>query len=173
MSHLAEVTFEHADDRQRLRRALGCFATGVTVVTTRDGDGALRGLTANSFSSVSLDPPLVLWSLAQRSPSLAAFAAAGHFAVNVLGAGDATISRHFASHHADKFIGIAHTDGLAGCPLLTAAIAVFECRTETVLPQGDHTIFIGRVSRATWRDGEPLIFSNGDYYARRALAASV
>ena len=146
-----------------LRRALGRFATGVTVVTTRAPGGRCEGLTANSFSAVSLDPPLVLWSLGRRAPSLQGFKAAGHFVVNVLSRGQSALSRHFATPRADKFAGVAFVPGLAGCPILTDSLAVFECRTESAIEGGDHVIFIGRVIRAHHREGEALIFSGGRY----------
>lgn len=146
-----------------LRRALGRFATGVTVVTTLGSDGRREGLTANSFSAVSLDPPLVLWSLGLRAPSLPGFRAAGHFVVNVLSRDQSALSRHFATPSPDKFAGIPFLPGLAGCPILADSLAVFECRTETVIEGGDHVIFIGRVVHAHHREGEPLIFAGGRY----------
>ena len=146
-----------------LRRALGRFATGVTVVTTLSPEGRREGLTANSFSAVSLDPPLVLWSLGRRAPSLAGFKASGHFVVNVLSRGQSELSRHFATPRADKFDGVPFLPGLAGCPILADSLAVFECRTETAIEGGDHVIFIGRVVRAHHREGEPLIFAGGRY----------
>lgn len=154
---------EAAPDTRELRRALGRFSTGVTVVTTRTEAGKLEGLTANSFSSVSLDPPLVLWSLRNEAPSLPAFLEAGWFAVNVLGTHQHRMSRHFATARPDKFDGIPHLPGLGGCPLLTDSLACFECTVENRIPAGDHTIFIGRVARIAHRDGEPLMFSTGRY----------
>jgi flavin reductase (DIM6/NTAB) family NADH-FMN oxidoreductase RutF len=150
-------------DARRLRHALGRFVTGVTVVTTRHPDGKLEGLTANSFSSVSLDPPLVLWSLRREAPSLASFTAAARFAVNVLGAHQRELCRHFATPSADKFATVEHEPGLGGCPLIRDSLAQFECRLEDTVAGGDHVIFIGRVERARHRDGEPLIFSAGQY----------
>jgi flavin reductase (DIM6/NTAB) family NADH-FMN oxidoreductase RutF len=150
-------------DARRLRLALGRFVTGVTVVTTRHPDGKLEGLTANSFSSVSLDPPLVLWSLRREAPSLASFTAAARFAVNVLGAHQRELCRHFATPSLDKFATVEHEPGLGGCPLIRDSLAQFECRLEETVAGGDHVIFIGRVERARHRDGEPLIFSAGQY----------
>jgi flavin reductase (DIM6/NTAB) family NADH-FMN oxidoreductase RutF len=157
-------------DPQRLRQALGRFATGVTVITTRHPDGRLVGLTANSFSSVSLDPPLVLWSLRRQAPSLESFTASGWFAVNVLGAHQCDLSRQFATPHADKFATIPHEPGLGGCPLLQDSLAQFECRLQDSLLGGDHMIFIGSVERARHREGEPLIFSAGRYCTPALLA---
>lgn len=160
-------------DRRALRHALGHFATGVAVVTTRTDAGKLEGLTANSFSSVSLDPPLVLWCLRRDAASAPGFTAAGAFAVNVLAAHQHALSRHFATPAPDKFAGLRHAAGLHGCPLLADSLAHFECRTENAVDAGDHVIFIGRVLRLSHRDGEPLIFSAGRYWVPAALAEAV
>jgi flavin reductase (DIM6/NTAB) family NADH-FMN oxidoreductase RutF len=159
-------------DARALRTALGQFATGVAVVTTRSRSGRLAGLTANSFAPVSLDPPLVLWSLNQHSPSMACFTDADHFAINVLGVGQRSLSHHFSSRRPDKFSGIAYAPGLGGCPLLNGALAHFECAIETTIPGGDHVIFIGRVLRAAYREGEPLIFATGGYWRPAPIAPS-
>jgi flavin reductase (DIM6/NTAB) family NADH-FMN oxidoreductase RutF len=150
-------------DERHLRNALGRFATGVTVVTTRTADGKLEGLTANSFSAVSLDPPLVLWSLRASAPSLPSFEVAGHFAVNVLSASQHGLCRRFATPSRDKFESVQHAPGLGGCPLLAGALATFECSTDSHVAGGDHVIFFGRVRRAAFADGAPLIFSAGTY----------
>jgi flavin reductase (DIM6/NTAB) family NADH-FMN oxidoreductase RutF len=157
-------------DEIQLRRALGRFATGVAVVTTCGDDGKLEGVTSNSFSSVSLDPPLVLWSLARRAASFEAFARATCFAVNVLGAEQVHLSRHFATPHADKFLGIASHAGRGGCPMIDGAIAQFECRTQTIVDGGDHAIILGLVMSATLSDGEPLIFADSSYHQPVGLA---
>jgi flavin reductase (DIM6/NTAB) family NADH-FMN oxidoreductase RutF len=156
-------------DQRQLRNALGRFATGVTVISTRTPGGKLEGLTANSFSAVSLDPPLVLWSLRRNAPSLPSFADAGYFAVNVLAADQCELSRHFATPAPDKFALLSFKTGLGDCPLLEESLATFECSTETTVTGGDHIIFIGRVHRATYRDGEPLIFSAGQYCTSSSL----
>lgn len=148
---------------RQLRSAFARFATGVTVVTTASTNGRLHGVTANSFSSVSLDPPLILWSLAAKAASLPSFHAAAHFAVNVLGQHQLDLAQTFAMRGIDKYSGVVHSKGLGGCPLLTGSLAHFECATETVVPAGDHIIFIGRVLRASTRDGRPLLFWNGAY----------
>jgi len=150
------------DDRH-FRNALGRFVTGVTVITTRTAEGRLEGLTANSFSAVSLDPPLVLWSLRQSSTLMTTFQEAGHFAVNVLGAWQAALSDHFAKRAPDKFQNVVHAPGLGGCPLLFGALATFECVKDATITSGDHVVFFGRVEHATYREGEPLIFSAGRY----------
>ena len=150
-------------DERVLRRALGQFATGVTVITTRSADGARLGLTCNSFSAVSLEPPLVLWSLRRRSAALNHFMAAGAFAISVLSAEQRAVSQHFATPGPDKFDAIDIRDGLHGCPLIPDALAHYECRTDQVIDGGDHVIFLGRIERLSFRDGDPLIFSGGRY----------
>jgi flavin reductase (DIM6/NTAB) family NADH-FMN oxidoreductase RutF len=150
-------------DSRDYRRALGQFATGVTVVTTRASDGRRIGLTVNSFSSVSLDPPLVLWSLARKAASFADFSSATHFAVNVLGAGQHHLSRQFSTQLPDRFAGVDCAEGPAGCPLLSGAIAQFVCRIVQRHDGGDHVIFLGAVEEYKWLDGEPLVFHSGRY----------
>ena len=164
---------EAAIEPRKLRHALGRFATGVTVVTTCCADGKLEGLTVNSFSSVSLDPPLVLWSLHQDAPSLPSFLNSGRFAINVLGAHQRAFSQHFSRPAREKFEGIEYEHGVGRCPLLPDCVANFECRTETTINGGDHVIFIGRIERASYRDGHPLIFSAGRYFAPAVLAEVV
>jgi len=146
----------------QLRRALGCFATGVAIVTTYH-EGKREGLTVNSFSSVSLDPPLVLWSLQRRAASFRNFLVSGRFVVNILEAGQRRLSAHFARPHPDKFEGVSFADGLGGCPVLQDSLAWFECRTESAVEGGDHLVFIGCVERASFREGAPLVFSKGAY----------
>jgi flavin reductase (DIM6/NTAB) family NADH-FMN oxidoreductase RutF len=164
------VSFEQeVSDQRHLRHALGRFATGVTVITTRTKHGKLEALTANSFSAVSLDPPLVLWSLRQSAASLPSFSDSGYFAVNVLAADQCDLSRHFAIPAENKFADLDYETGLGGCPLLSGTLASFQCRTENTVLGGDHVIFIGRVHRATYRDGEPLIFSAGEYCTHTLL----
>jgi flavin reductase (DIM6/NTAB) family NADH-FMN oxidoreductase RutF len=158
------------EDRAALRRAMGRFVTGVTVVTTCGPGGKFEGVTSNSFSSVSLDPPLVLWSLALRAGSFASFSAASHFVINVLALDQLELSKHFAAPKPDKLSGIDYRIGHGGCPVLNGTIAQFECLKESAFDGGDHTIFIGRVLNASCRDGDPLIFAGGDY--RRAVAVN-
>lgn len=152
-----------------LRNALGQYATGVAIVTTVDDQGRPTGLTVNSFASVSLDPPLVLWSLALTSACVAAFETCSHFAVNVLTVEQVAISNRFAMTGADKFAGIAWSPGLGGAPILSGVGAVFECRNEARHPGGDHTIFIGRVERFSHDELAPLLFHAGRYCARAEL----
>ena len=166
------MAMQSVTDPKELRRALGRFATGVTIVTTATGDGHLEGLTANSFSSVSLDPPLVLWSLNRSARSLPSFVAAKWFAVNVLGSHQHGLSARFASPLPDKFAGIAYTPGLGGCPVLDDGLAHFECSVFNQVDAGDHVIFLGKVERLTHRDGEPLLYSSGQYCVPTALQAA-
>lgn len=146
-----------------LRAALGRFATGVTIITCRDAAGRPVGLTANSFTALSLQPPLVLWSLRGSSASLAAFQAAEHFAINVLAETQVDLSRRFASAEADKFAEGAWADGHGGAPVLGGCAAVFECRTESCQAAGDHVLFIGRVLRVADLAVAPLLFQGGHY----------
>lgn len=148
------------------RKALGCFATGVTVVTTVTASGSLVGLTVNSFSSVSLEPPLVLWSLRRQSGACEVFNQATHFAVNLLASEQQDISQRFASRAGEKFEGIRILSGLGGVPLLPDCVATFECRTVRTHIEGDHVLFIGRVERfSTQANAEPLIYCRGVYAA--------
>lgn len=152
-----------------LREAFGQFATGVAVVTTVTPGGERAGVTVNSFSSVSLDPPLVLWCLSDRAPSAPVFLRAGQFAVNVLAAGQDELSRRFATPAPDKFAGLDVLVSSTGLPLLAGAVATFACRTVTTHEGGDHHIFVGEVEHYQRSGGEPLIFHAGRY---RELAAS-
>jgi 3-hydroxy-9,10-secoandrosta-1,3,5(10)-triene-9,17-dione monooxygenase reductase component len=147
-----------------LRRALGRFPTGVAIVTCVGALDVRVGLTVNSFSALSLEPPLVLWSLRCESPSLGAFASATHFAVNVLGEQQAALSRRFASPVADKFAeGVWHI-GEGGVPVLNEAAAVFECELASQQEVGDHVLFIGRVARFVDGGLPPLLFHAGQYH---------
>lgn len=151
-------------DPKSLRAALGGFATGVTVVTCRDDTGAPIGLTVNSFNALSLDPPLVLWSLRLASPSLAAFDAAPHFAINVLSEAQVELSRRFASALPDKFEqGVWH-DGQGCVPLLAGAAVQLECERIDAQTAGDHRLYIGRVQRVQAQPVPPLVFHGGHYH---------
>lgn len=155
-----------AQDSRAFRRTLGQFATGVTVITTRT-DETLIGLTANSFSSVSLDPPLVLWSIIRNSNSAPLFAAARYFAVNVLEASQTALSHAFSRSDANKFDGVKWSAGRYGAPLLDGAIATLECETETCHDGGDHIIIVGRVCRFARYSGDVLVFVQGRYGVAR------
>ena len=150
-------------DKRELRNVLGTFVTGVTVVTTRAADGKAYGVTANSFSSVSLDPPLVLWSQSASSSSHAAFRDTDHFAVNILADDQVHLSNHFAKSQDDKFSGIAHSDGIAGAPVLHGAAAHIECVKVATYPGGDHVVYLGRIERITQGSRRPLAFGQGRY----------
>ena len=147
-----------------LREALGCFATGVTVITCSDEASRPSGVTANSFSSVSLEPPLILFSLARSLNSIGAFQRASHFAVNVLGTHHRDLSERFATALSDKWRGVPHRPGMRGCPILTDALAVLECEDWHQYDGGDHVIFVSRVMRVSWDTRrEPLLFFRGAY----------
>lgn len=150
-------------DPDRLREALGSFATGVAIVTTRAPDGTRLGLTINSFNSVSLDPPLVLWSLAKNAWSLPLFRAAEHWAVHVLTADQHALSARFARRGEDKFDGLELDEGIHGTPLLHGCSARFECRTASQYEGGDHVIFIGEVLNFDRIESPPLVFHRGRY----------
>jgi flavin reductase (DIM6/NTAB) family NADH-FMN oxidoreductase RutF len=152
------------------RAALGMFATGVTIVTARDAAGRRVGLTANSFNSVSLAPPLVLWSLSRRAAALQAFAAGSHYAINILASDQRALADRFAARSADRFEGVALRDGLCGAPVIEGAVAVFECFNRSRYEEGDHVIFVGEVEHCEHRAGAaPLIFHGGRYYAELPL----
>ena len=150
-----------------LRQALGRFVTGVTIVTCRDEHGEPVGLTANSFNALSLDPPLVLWSLRQASSTISAFTNASHFAINVLSVDQVDLSRRFARPSSAKFDAGEWTDGQGGAPLLAGCVAVFECRRHSHHAAGDHVLFIGEVERLGGTAATPLVYHAGHY---RALA---
>lgn len=151
-----------AGDPRDFRIALGCFATGVTIVTTLGSDGRYVGLTVNSFSSVSMDPPLVLWSIAAKSPNLKAFQECSHFAINVLADDQTDLCKVFSTPVADKFAGASITAGEEGIPLIDGAVAQFECERFACYPGGDHEIVVGRVTRVRRSDRSPLLFCKGE-----------
>ena len=152
------------------RAALGMFATGVTIVTARGADGAPIGLTANSFNSVSLTPPLVLWSLARSAGSMPHFERGSHYAINSLSAEQHALAERFAGKTADRFDGVSFSEGAGGAPLLDGSAAVFECFNRSRYEEGDHVIFVGEVERCSWRDGaQPLIFHGGRYFTELPL----
>ncbi len=152
------------------RAALGMFATGVTIVTARGSDGAPVGLTANSFNSVSLEPPLVLWSLARNAGSMPAFESGSHYAINILAAEQHALAERFASKSVDRFADLAFSEGAGGAPIIEGAVAVFECFNRSRYDEGDHVIFVGEVERCSSRPGaQPLIFHGGRYFAELPL----
>ncbi len=156
------TSFDPADtDGRPFRDALGKFGTGVTVITCATGDGPL-GITANSFSSVSLDPPLVLWSPAKRSSRYPFYMAADHFAIHVMGAEQSDLCQGFA-RSGDAFDGLNWDTSETGVPLIHGCLSRFECTTTATHDGGDHSIIVARVTRVTTRPGTPLLFFNGNY----------
>ena len=150
-------------DPHAFRSALGSFATGVTIVTARDSQGAPVGLTANSFNSVSLDPPMVLWSLSLNSGSLPVFRDAETWAVHILAADQQAMSDRFATPAIDKFDGLDLADGAEGAPLIEGCAARFGCSARFEYEGGDHAIFLGEVVDFDRREAEPLIYHGGQY----------
>jgi flavin reductase (DIM6/NTAB) family NADH-FMN oxidoreductase RutF len=148
-------------DSQQFRQALSQFATGVTVVTTRTSDGSFTGLTASSFNSVSLDPPLVLWSLGNRAQSMPVFNENTHYVINILAADQIAIAERFASRQEDRFQGVDFTLSRAGLPILKGVSAWFECFNRSRYPEGDHVIFVGEVEQCECMPKDPLIFHDG------------
>lgn len=152
------------------RVALGRFATGVTIVTARADDGRLVGLTANSFNSVSMEPPLVLWSLSRAAGSLAAFSAGSYYAINILAADQKELAERFATRGSDRWSDLSFSEGAGGAPLLTGAAATFECFNRSRYDEGDHVIFVGEVERCSHRAGaSPLLFHGGKFYTEHPL----
>lgn len=148
-------------DAPHFRAALSQFATGVTVITTRLPDGKFIGITASSFNSVSLTPPLVLWSLSNAARSLPVFHSNSHYLINVLGAGQAALAERFARPSEDRFAGVAYTLSEQGLPILDGVTAWFECSNRSRYPEGDHVIFVGEVERCRFTPGAPLVFHGG------------
>lgn len=151
-----------SDEAHELRQSLGGFATGVVVVTCSGSDGPC-GITANSFSSVSLQPPLVLWNIAKVTNSLQAYIDAEYFAINVLSSEQKSLSSHFAQSDHTSFESIEFTQTSEGVPILPRTLACLECRTHQVHDCGDHYIIVGEVERHRINHGEPLLFFRGQY----------
>jgi len=154
-------------DSRTFRNAIGRFTTGVAVATCRQADGSRVGLTVNSFNSVSLDPPLVLFSIDRKARSCPQFVEAGHFAVNILRADQAWLSKAFASADLPRWEGLALATLATGAPVLAEALATFDCRTVAAHDGGDHVIFVGQVLELRAAEGDPLLYFRGAY---RALA---
>lgn len=162
MDGQAAATF----DRLAFRRALGEYVTGVTVITAQGLNGERVGMTMNSFNSVSLDPPLVLFSVGRRALSLPVLETAKGLAVNVLSRGQEELSSRFAKAQSDKWQDVSWTPGYMGAPLLTGALAHFECAPYATYDGGDHVIFVVRVVRfSVAPEHEPLVFCRGSYSA--------
>jgi len=152
------------------RAALGMFATGVTIVTGLNDAREPIGLTANSFNSVSLEPPLVLWSLAKAAASLSAFSTGSHYAIHILGADQRALAERFAARGVKRWDGVGFHIGAAGVPLLDGVAACFECFNRSRYEEGDHVIFVGQVERCSRQPGvSPLLFHGGRFYTEHAL----
>lgn len=156
-------------DARQLRSVLGRFFTGVTVVTTVDETGKAWGVTANSFTSVSLDPPLVLWNQALTALSHPVFRTAERFTINILAEDQVPVSQRFARSDENKFEGVAVTTGLGGVPIIDGCCATLECSRVATHDGGDHTIFIGEVESVRSNDQRPLMFGDGKYMQAHPL----
>ena len=150
-------------DPRDFRNALGTYGTGVTIITATAADGKPYGITCNSFASVSLNPPLVLWSLGVYSSSLTVFQNASHFTVHVLGTSQQALANKFARSSDDKFVGVEWTPGLGNAPVLAESVASFQCRSVNRYYGGDHVIFLGAVEAYAYGAKEPLLFVRGAY----------
>src|SRR5207248_7798777 len=157
-----------AFDQRQFRDALAQFPTGVTIVCTRAPSGRYVGFTANSFNSVSLEPPLILWTIARRSASLATFEAAERYAVNVLSSEQADLARRFSRPHADRFAGVAHRLGWSDAPLIDGCVAWLECRHHARHSAGDHVVFVGEVVTVERARGHALMFHQGRFTSTRS-----
>lgn len=163
MSQKASNSTSQVDARE-FRNALGTFATGVTIITTMSEEGEPIGLTANSFSSVSLDPPMVLFCLGRLSYSFAHFENSKHFVVNILSESQETQSNHFAKPSVDKWNDVTYDLCGNGCPAFKDALAIFECATHDLHDAGDHVIIVGEVEEFRYRaEGDPLLYYRGRY----------
>jgi len=167
MSAALDLTTSKTDDpltaKRQLRNAFGQYPTGVTVITATARDGRKIGLTANSFASLSLDPPLVLWSIDKTSPSCADFANAAYFAINVLAEDQIELSRRFSRPSPDKYAGVACREGIGGTTVLDGCSACFVCRNLMQYEGGDHLIFIGQIEHVEAHGHAPLVFHHGQY----------
>ncbi|GGC84056.1 flavin reductase family protein [Undibacterium terreum] len=150
-------------DSRHFRNALSQFATGITVITTTLADGTFLGLTASSFNSVSLDPPLVLWSLGNVASSMPAFTGNSHYVVNVLSENQAHLAEQFASRKKNRFDGVEFSLSRTGHPILNGVSAWFECHNRSRYPEGDHVIFVGEVEHCEFTHQAPLIFHAGQF----------
>jgi flavin reductase (DIM6/NTAB) family NADH-FMN oxidoreductase RutF len=150
-------------EKNELRRIMGHFATGVTVITTISKDGAIYGLTANAFMSVSLEPPLLLISVDKKAESYPYFEQSKVFTVNILGDSQEALSRRFAVSGGNKFDGVAYRRGANNVPILEDTLAHVECRVYAAYDGGDHTLYLGEILEAETREGKPLLFYRGGY----------
>ena len=154
-----------AIDKNELRRVMGHFATGVTVITTHSRDGKPYGLTANAFTSVSLEPPILLICVDKKAESYPFFEESKVFTVNILADDQEALSRRFAVSGGPKFEGVAYRPGANGAPILEGTLGYIECKLGATYPGGDHTIYLGEIQQAETRDAKPLVFFRGGYRA--------
>jgi flavin reductase (DIM6/NTAB) family NADH-FMN oxidoreductase RutF len=154
-------------DERHFRMALSQFATGVTVITTRLPSGAFLGLTASSFNSVSLDPPLVLWSLSRNAKSLPVFTGNSHYVINVLSGDQVALAERFAMRIDNRFEGVDFDLSHAGLPILKGVSAWFECHNRSRYPEGDHVIFVGEVERCDFMPQQALVFQGGKFMSTK------
>ncbi len=150
-------------DSAHFRHALSQFATGVTVITTRLADGSFRGLTASSFNSVSLEPPLVLWSLGASANSLPIFSGNSHYVINVLSEGQRELAMRFSRRTENPFAGVEYELSRTGLPILKGVAAWFECHNRSRYPEGDHVIFVGEVEECAVHPQPALLFHGGQF----------
>ena len=170
MTSTAPRALAPAFSTSEFRAALGMFATGVTIVTAHDAAGLPIGITANSFNSVSLAPPLVLWSLSRLAGSMPTFEGGSHYAINILSAGQRALAERFSKKSVDRFAGVEFRVGTCGAPVLEGSAAVFECFNRSRYEEGDHVIFVGQVEHCTRKKGAtPLIFHGGRYFTELPL----
>lgn len=162
-------TLSREFDTPHFRHALSQFATGVTIITTRLSDGTLLGLTASSFNSVSLEPPLVLWSLASRASSLEAFSGNSHYVINVLALNQAALAERFSRRIKNRFEGVEYALSRTGHPILKGVSAWFECHNRSRYPEGDHVIFVGEVERCEAYPQPALVFHGGQFVGTNVI----
>ncbi len=155
-------------DTRHFRDALSQFATGVTIITTRLADGRFLGLTASSFNSVSLDPPLVLWSLANSAQSLPVFSGNSHYVINILAADQVALAERFARRVENRFEGVDYVLSRTGHPILKGVSAWFECHNRSRYPEGDHVIFVGEVEGCDAEPKEALVFHGGQFVGTKS-----
>lgn len=158
-SHLPTPEFDTA----AFRRALSQFATGVTVITTTAADGSFLGLTANSFNSLSLEPPLVLWSLANTASSMPVFTRNSHYVINILAANQEVLAQRFSQRLENRFDGVDFGLSPSGIPILQGTVAWFECHNRSRYPEGDHVIFVGEVENYAVSPQAALVYHGGQF----------
>ena len=170
MSNSTLNTPETGFNDAHFRGALSQFATGVTIITTRDESGGFVGLTISSFNSVSLTPPLVLWSLSNKASSMPLFTNNSHYVINVLAADQASLAERFASRLPDRFDGVSFDLSPTGLPVLQGVAAWFECQNRSQYSEGDHTIFVGEVERCAYETKPALVFHGSRFGTVEGLA---